>query len=280
MTIKILVVDDEPAIGKLLMYQLRSIGYQTVYMTDGLSALERIEREKPDLVLLDVMMPMISGWEVCRQIRTSSSIPVIMLTAKNSDADIVTGLTAGADDYIAKPFNMLQLQARIEAVLRRARSGSRPRTGSQPPLEPMPIRAGPTRLVTPEALPVALPPLALVSEEQATTATPIELDAPDLSARLGLRLREARIAKGITLVQAARDCNTRWEFLQAIEQENYAYVPRPQLRTSLQRYGRYLNIDFQPHTPGSQAKRNTNLLQYVTIVTLVLLVIAVGVYFL
>jgi len=281
MTIKILVVDDEPAIGKLLMYQLRSIGYQTAYMTDGLSALERIEREKPDLVLLDVMMPIISGWEVCRQIRTSSSIPVIMLTAKNSDADIVTGLTAGADDYIAKPFNMAQLQARIEAVLRRARSGSRPRIGNQPPPEPEPIRATPTRLVTPELLPTVLPALTLVAEEQPHAPMPLDLTPPDLSARLGLRLREARIAKGITLVQAARDCNTRWEFLQAIEQENYAYVPRPQLRTSLQRYSLYLNIDVQPYIPSVQPKLNsTSMLQYATIVTLMLLVIAVGIYLL
>ena len=125
MTIKILIVDDEPAIGKLLLYQLQSCNYQASYTPNGLNALEQLEREQPDLVLLDVMMPIINGWEVCRQIRAASSVPVIMLTAKSSEADIVIGLAAGADDYIAKPFSMAQLQARIEAVLRRARSRQR-----------------------------------------------------------------------------------------------------------------------------------------------------------
>ncbi|MBC8163239.1 MAG: response regulator [Roseiflexaceae bacterium] len=276
MTIKILIVDDEPAIGKLLMYQLRTIGYQALYIADGLSALERIEREKPELVLLDVMMPMISGWEVCRQIRATSSVPVIMLTAKSSDADIVTGLSAGADDYIAKPFNMGQLQARIEAVLRRTRSSSRPRIAVPQTAEPAPFSTGPTRLVTPEPLPVTVP--EIISDEL-IGVEPIPALPEELPTRLGPRLREARVVKGITLVQAARDCNTRWEFLQAIEQENYAYVPRPQLRMALQRYGRYLHIDVQPYTPQAQtAAQRFSALHYATIFTLVLLVIAVSIY--
>src|SRR5262245_24801698 len=122
MTTRIMVVDDEPAIGKLLVYQLRSFGYQASYVDDGLAALRRFALEQPDLVLLDVMMPQISGWEVCRQIRACSSAPVIMLTAKGADPDVVTGLGAGADDYITKPFSMLQLQARIETALRRSAS--------------------------------------------------------------------------------------------------------------------------------------------------------------
>src|SRR5690242_13994414 len=121
---KILVVDDELVIGKLLLYQLQGYGYQVTYVSDGLLAMQRLEREQPDLILLDVMLPAISGWDVCRQIRASSSVPIIMLTGKHSDDDIAMGLGAGADDYIAKPFNMVQLHARIEAVLRRSKDRS------------------------------------------------------------------------------------------------------------------------------------------------------------
>ncbi len=115
MATRIMVVDDEPAIGKLLLYQLGGFGYQVSYIQDGVQALQRLLAERPDLVLLDVMMPRISGWEVCRQIRAYSSVPVILLTAKSADPDVVTGLDAGADDYVTKPFSMAQLHARIEA---------------------------------------------------------------------------------------------------------------------------------------------------------------------
>src|SRR5690349_19305502 len=124
MATRIMVVDDEPAIGKLLLYQLSGFGYQVSYVRDGIAALERLTADRPDLILLDVMMPRISGWEICRQIRACSAVPVIMLTAKSADTDIVTGLQAGADDYITKPFSMAQLRARIEAVLRRAAPAS------------------------------------------------------------------------------------------------------------------------------------------------------------
>ena len=131
MATRIMVVDDEPAIGKLLLYQLSGFGYQVSYVQDGLSALQRLTAERPDLVLLDVMMPHISGWEMCRQIRAYSSVPVIMLTAKSADPDVVTGLQAGADDYITKPFSMIQLHARIEAVLRRAAPVSQSRLAAR-----------------------------------------------------------------------------------------------------------------------------------------------------
>src|SRR5215216_5090794 len=124
MATRIMVVDDEPAIGKLITYQLTSCGYHVSYIQDGLLALHKVLAERPDLVLLDVMMPLISGWELCRQIRASSSIPIIMLTAKSADPDIVNGLRSGADDYVTKPFSMVQLQARIEAVLRRMPAAS------------------------------------------------------------------------------------------------------------------------------------------------------------
>src|SRR5262249_33071672 len=131
MATRIMVVDDEPAIGKLLMYQLRGFGYQVSYVSDGMLALRHLVLEQPDLVLLDVMMPQISGWEVCRQIRACSSAPVIMLTAKGADTEVITGLNAGADDYIAKPFSMVQLQARIETVLRRSESTRKFQTPSR-----------------------------------------------------------------------------------------------------------------------------------------------------
>src|SRR5215207_5902273 len=131
MVTRIMVVDDEPAIGKLLLYQLSGFGYQVSYIQDGLSALQRLTAERPDLVLLDVMMPHMSGWEICRQIRAYSTVPVIMLTAKSADPDIVTGLQAGADDYITKPFSMAQLHARIEAVLRRAAPVSQSRLAAR-----------------------------------------------------------------------------------------------------------------------------------------------------
>src|SRR5829696_7867504 len=128
MATRIMVVDDEPAIGKLLLYQLSGFGYQVSYIQDGLLALQRLTAERPDLVLLDVMMPHISGWEICRQIRAYSTVPVIMLTAKNADPDIVNGLRAGADDYVTKPYSMAQLHARIEAVLRRMPAAASPRS--------------------------------------------------------------------------------------------------------------------------------------------------------
>src|SRR6266542_589207 len=131
MATRIMVVDDEPAIGKLLLYQLSGFGYQVSYIQDGLSALQHLTAERPDLVLLDVMMPHISGWEICRQIRAYSTVPVIMLTAKSADPDIVTGLQAGADDYVTKPFSMAQLHARIEAVLRRAAPVSQSRLAAR-----------------------------------------------------------------------------------------------------------------------------------------------------
>src|SRR5829696_207094 len=131
MATRIMVVDDEPAIGKLLLYQLSGFGYQVSYIQDGLLALQRLTAERPDLVLLDVMMPHISGWEICRQIRAYSTVPVIMLTAKSADPDIVTGLQAGADDYVTKPFSMAQLHARIEAVLRRTASVSQSRLAAR-----------------------------------------------------------------------------------------------------------------------------------------------------
>jgi DNA-binding response OmpR family regulator len=117
---KILIVDDEPEIVRGLTDNLRFEGYQTATATNGLEALDAAAREAPDLILLDIMLPAMSGWDVCRTLRARGiDVPVIMLTARGAEADRVRGLEGGADDYIAKPFSLRELLARVRAVLRR-----------------------------------------------------------------------------------------------------------------------------------------------------------------
>ncbi len=116
---KILVVDDDPGIRQLLQITLQVEGYEVILAEDGKKALE-IEAAHPiDLVILDLMLPGIDGWQVCKQIRVKSNLPIIMLTAKDDEIDTIMGLKIGADDYISKPFSPRELVARIEAVLRR-----------------------------------------------------------------------------------------------------------------------------------------------------------------
>jgi DNA-binding response OmpR family regulator len=117
--VKILVVDDDADLLDLTGYALRREGFTVVQALDGEQALQRWERESPDLVLLDANMPKMNGFEVCQQIRQTSTTPVIMLTARDDEADIVQGLEFGADDYVTKPFSAKQLIARIRAVIRR-----------------------------------------------------------------------------------------------------------------------------------------------------------------
>ena len=116
----ILIVDDEPQIRRVMRTTLASHGYSVVEARTGEEALESIRRERPDLVLLDVNMPGISGLETCREIRASSDVPIIMLTVRNTERDKVEALDAGADDYVVKPFGAEELMARIRAALRRA----------------------------------------------------------------------------------------------------------------------------------------------------------------
>jgi DNA-binding response OmpR family regulator len=117
---RILIVDDEPQMVRGLEDNLRFEGYETVSARDGRAALALAARESPDLVLLDVMMPGMSGWDVCRELRAKGlEMPVIMLTARGEEADRVRGLEIGADDYVSKPFGLRELSARIRAVLRR-----------------------------------------------------------------------------------------------------------------------------------------------------------------
>ena len=124
MAISVLVVEDDKNIQDLLQLYLEKEGYAVTVASDGGQGLAKFRAIKPDLVLLDVMMPVMDGWSVCRTIRSESRTPVIMLTAKGEVDDKVAGLRAGADDYVTKPFEMKELLARIEAVLRRAENGS------------------------------------------------------------------------------------------------------------------------------------------------------------
>ncbi|MEO7147188.1 MAG: response regulator transcription factor [Terrimesophilobacter sp.] len=115
----LLIVEDERSLGEPLAFLLEREGYQTTVVRDGIKALEAFEAGGVDLILLDLMLPGISGTEVCRRIRAESTIPIIMLTAKDSEVDIVVGLELGADDYVTKPYSSRELIARIRAVLRR-----------------------------------------------------------------------------------------------------------------------------------------------------------------
>ena len=121
---KILVVDDEPGITELLNSYLAKEGYEIITAADGEAALEAADREQPDLILLDLMLPKKNGYEVCREIRAKSNTPIIMLTARDEEPDKIVGLELGADDYITKPFSPREVVARVRAVLRRAEAGA------------------------------------------------------------------------------------------------------------------------------------------------------------
>jgi two-component system response regulator VicR len=116
---KILVVDDEPPIVDVLVYNLKQSGYETVIARDGEQALALARSERPDLIILDLMLPKLDGLEVHRLVRRESEVPVIMLTARDAEIDRVVGLELGADDYVVKPFSVRELMARVKNVLRR-----------------------------------------------------------------------------------------------------------------------------------------------------------------
>jgi two-component system response regulator RegX3 len=135
--IRVLVVEDEESFSDALSYMLRKEGFDVAVCATGGDALEEFDRGGADLVLLDLMLPGLSGTEVCRQLRQRSNVPVIMLTAKDSEVDKVVGLELGADDYVTKPFSSRELLARIHAVLRR---GAEPAEHSQVVLAAGPVR--------------------------------------------------------------------------------------------------------------------------------------------
>ena len=131
-TPRILLVDDEESLQKLLSYPLRSDGYDVVAAADGQEALDRFDEGSFDLVVLDVMLPRVDGFDVCRKLRARSAVPIIMLTAKAEEFDKVRGLELGADDYITKPFSMREFRSRVKAVLRRAEFVQRDDNGDEP----------------------------------------------------------------------------------------------------------------------------------------------------
>ena len=152
---RILVVEDEDSFSDPLSYLLRREGYDVAVADDGPAALEEFDRNGADLVLLDLMLPGIPGTEVCRQLRARGNVPVIMLTAKDSEIDKVVGLELGADDYVTKPYSSRELVARVRAVLRRRGDVEAPDDGA---LEAGPVRMDVERhVVAVDGEPVALP---------------------------------------------------------------------------------------------------------------------------
>ncbi len=139
---RLLLIEDEESLGEALEYQLEREGYEVDRVTDGAAGLERFTANGADLVLLDLMLPSMGGEEVCKAIRRSSNVPIIMLTAKDAEFDKVLGLELGADDYVTKPFSARELIARVKAVLRRTRTEI---SGSDGVLEGGGIRLDPER---------------------------------------------------------------------------------------------------------------------------------------
>lgn len=135
---RVLVVEDEESFSEAVSFMLRREGFEVAVASDGNAALEEFDRNGADLVLLDLMLPSVSGTEVCRIIRTKSQVPIIMLTAKDGEVDKVVGLELGADDYVTKPFSSRELLARVRAVLRRQ--------GEHEDLLPIVVEAGPVRM--------------------------------------------------------------------------------------------------------------------------------------
>lgn len=133
---KILIIEDEPALVETLEYTLTRQGYQVSTAMDGLAGLEAARRDHPDLILLDLMLPRMDGFEVCRVLRQETSTPILMLTARTDEVDKIVGLEVGADDYVTKPFNMRELTARVKALLRRVRLTREEIAQSSAPAQP------------------------------------------------------------------------------------------------------------------------------------------------
>src|SRR5689334_10489212 len=131
----ILLVDDEDAVQKLLAYPLERDGFTVVQARDGEEALARFSERRFDLVVLDLMLPKLDGLEVCKRLRAASSVPIIMLTARDDELDKVLGLELGADDYITKPFSIREFRSRVRALLRRARQPHLPSDEAEPRIE-------------------------------------------------------------------------------------------------------------------------------------------------
>lgn len=142
---KILIVDDEKPISDIIKFNMTKEGYEVVTAFNGREALEQFEAEQPDIIILDLMLPEIDGLEVAKTIRKTSSVPIIMLSAKDSEFDKVIGLELGADDYVTKPFSNRELRARVKALLRR--SQPMPVDGQEAESKPQPIQIGDLEIV-------------------------------------------------------------------------------------------------------------------------------------
>ncbi|MFC1833309.1 response regulator [Thermodesulfobacteriota bacterium] len=129
----ILVVDDDPHIREVVCFALRSAGFRTVEAKDGREALALVEEQSPDLIVLDILMPELDGIEVCRSLRSSSTVPIVFLSSKDEEVDRIVGLELGGDDYVTKPFSPRELVARIKAVLRRAAGSKKSATEERKP---------------------------------------------------------------------------------------------------------------------------------------------------
>ncbi len=156
---KILLIDDEAKITRTLKLYLEQAGYKTVSVQDGALAIPAFHHERPDLVILDILLPHQDGWEICRQIRSTSRVPIIMLTAQGEETDRIVGLELGADDYIAKPFSPREVVARVRAVFRRTQGQVQP---------PRMLEAGPVTL--------SIEQHAAAINGTAVELTPIEFD--------------------------------------------------------------------------------------------------------
>ena len=126
---KLLIIEDDADLVKALEVYLARVGYEVVVAANGLEGLQTLYNERPDLVILDIAMPRMDGWDVCRRIRDLSDVPIVILTARVQEDERVKGLKLGADDYVVKPFSLKELEARLEAVLRRARAARPQREG-------------------------------------------------------------------------------------------------------------------------------------------------------
>jgi DNA-binding response OmpR family regulator len=185
MTQRILIVDDEPSVTDLLAYNFRRAHYEVEVAADGAAALRLARENSPDLVLLDLMLPEIDGLDVCRELRKTSDVPIIMITARGEEMDRVVGLELGADDYVPKPFSVRELLARVKAVLRRTHPQNGESAGSE-------IIYGPNDLV-----------LDSDSRTAATGETPIDLTRLEFDLLQHLVLNAGRVLTRERLLEEA-----------------------------------------------------------------------------
>jgi DNA-binding response OmpR family regulator len=185
MTQRILIVDDEPSVTDLLAYNFRRAHYEVEVAADGAAALRLARENSPDLILLDLMLPEIDGLDVCRELRKTSDVPIIMITARGEEMDRVVGLELGADDYVPKPFSVRELLARVKAVLRRTHPQNGESAGSE-------IIYGPNDLV-----------LDSDSRTAATGETPIDLTRLEFDLLQHLVLNAGRVLTRERLLEEA-----------------------------------------------------------------------------